>query len=152
VGGLCTSPITGDRITATAVFIDGVFQSGSLIFPNAMGEVSTGQPAGLNDFEVSLDKFGNVTGWDFSFAIGHSTFDFEIHSSPGGDAVSLFQCLTSGCLVPGIEFTSAEWTGSAGQWSPIFPTPVPAALPLFATGLGALGLLGWRRKRKAATA
>jgi hypothetical protein len=26
-------------------------------------------------------------------------------------------------------------------------TPLPAALPLFATGLGALGLLGWRRKR-----
>jgi hypothetical protein len=28
-------------------------------------------------------------------------------------------------------------------------TPLPAALPLFATGLGVLGLLGWRRKRKA---
>jgi hypothetical protein len=28
-------------------------------------------------------------------------------------------------------------------------TPLPATLPLFATGLGALGLLGWRRKRKA---
>ena len=27
-------------------------------------------------------------------------------------------------------------------------TPVPPALPLFATGLGALGLLGWSRKRK----
>jgi hypothetical protein len=27
--------------------------------------------------------------------------------------------------------------------------PLPATLPLFATGLGALGLLGWRRKRKA---
>jgi hypothetical protein len=27
-------------------------------------------------------------------------------------------------------------------------TPLPAALPLFATGLGAIGLLGWRRKRK----
>jgi hypothetical protein len=26
---------------------------------------------------------------------------------------------------------------------------LPAALPLFATGLGGLGLLGWRRKRKA---
>ena len=26
--------------------------------------------------------------------------------------------------------------------------PIPGALPLFATGLGALGLLGWRRKRK----
>jgi len=28
------------------------------------------------------------------------------------------------------------------------PTPLPAALPLFVTGLGALGLLGWRRKWK----
>ena len=27
-------------------------------------------------------------------------------------------------------------------------TPLPSALPLFVTGLGALGLLGWRRKRK----
>jgi hypothetical protein len=30
-------------------------------------------------------------------------------------------------------------------------TPLPAALPLFATGLGGLILLGWRRKRKAAS-
>jgi len=29
-------------------------------------------------------------------------------------------------------------------------TPLPAALPLFATGLGALGLLGWKRRRRAA--
>jgi hypothetical protein len=27
-------------------------------------------------------------------------------------------------------------------------TPLPATLPLFATGLGAMGLLGWRRRRK----
>jgi hypothetical protein len=31
-------------------------------------------------------------------------------------------------------------------------TPLPAAFPLFASGLGALGLLGWRRKRKGAAA
>lgn len=31
-------------------------------------------------------------------------------------------------------------------------TPLPASLPLFAGGLGALGVLGWRRKKKAATA
>src|SRR5579872_3889058 len=31
-------------------------------------------------------------------------------------------------------------------------TPLPAALPLFANGLSALGLLGWRRQRKLADA
>jgi hypothetical protein len=31
----------------------------------------------------------------------------------------------------------------------VAPTPLPAALPLFASGLSALGLFGWRRKRKA---
>jgi hypothetical protein len=34
-----------------------------------------------------------------------------------------------------------------GTWE---VTPVPAALPLFATGLGALDLFGWRRKWKSA--
>ena len=29
-------------------------------------------------------------------------------------------------------------------------TPLPAALPLFGSGLGVLGLLGWRKKKKAA--
>jgi hypothetical protein len=28
-------------------------------------------------------------------------------------------------------------------------TPLPAAMPLCAAGLGALGFFGWRRKRKA---
>jgi hypothetical protein len=32
------------------------------------------------------------------------------------------------------------------------PTPLPAALPLFASGLGALGLAGWRSKQKAKAA
>ena len=32
------------------------------------------------------------------------------------------------------------------------PVPVPSALPLFATGLGLLGWLGWRRKGRAALA
>ena len=32
------------------------------------------------------------------------------------------------------------------------PVPLPAALPLVISGLGGMGLLGWRRKRKTATA
>lgn len=41
---------------------------------------------------------------------------------------------------------------SEGGWnysvSAVPSVPVPAALPLFGTGLAVLGLLGWRRKRK----
>jgi len=38
-----------------------------------------------------------------------------------------------------------------GSWA-VTETPLPAALPLFATSLGAMGLLGWRRKRKGVSA
>jgi hypothetical protein len=34
----------------------------------------------------------------------------------------------------------------------VLPTPLPATLPLFATGLVGLGLLGWRRKKRAIAA
>jgi hypothetical protein len=34
----------------------------------------------------------------------------------------------------------------------IAATPLPAALPLFASGVGAIGLFGWRKKRKNAAA
>ena len=46
---------------------------------------------------------------------------------------------------------------NSAQFDPVERTsvsaaPLPGALPLFASGLGALGLLGWWRKRKAARA
>ena len=44
----------------------------------------------------------------------------------------------------------SDTTGSAAFEFGTVATPLPAALPLFATGLAGLGLLGWRRKRKAA--
>ena len=38
--------------------------------------------------------------------------------------------------------------GTTYNFDPASATPLPGALPLFASGLGAFGLLGWRRKRK----
>jgi hypothetical protein len=51
-------------------------------------------------------------------------------------------------IVPGEKFliSFASWNNAIDSVA----TPLPAALPLFATGLGGLGLLGWRRKRKVA--
>lgn len=50
-------------------------------------------------------------------------------------------------------FSSSEANGNQQlvlETSPAI-TPLPAAFPLFATGLGAMGLLGWHKKRKAQT-
>jgi hypothetical protein len=38
-----------------------------------------------------------------------------------------------------------------GTWEIVAPAPLPATLPLFATGLAALALFGWRRKRTGKT-
>lgn len=43
---------------------------------------------------------------------------------------------------------SYDFTTSSAFTSSSSATPLPATLPLFATGLGGLGLFGWRRKRK----
>lgn len=71
-------------------------------------------------------------------------------------------CGQDTCLVPYYAYETVPYTfvsdsSDSGQGSGtlnvnaalIATTPLPAALPLFASGLGALGLLGWRRKRKA---
>jgi hypothetical protein len=65
--------------------------------------------------------------------------------STGGDN---YQFLLSGTLpdVFNVYYVIGDVTGSAE----VSATPLPAAFPLFVSGLGALGLLGWRRKRKAA--
>ena len=66
-----------------------------------------------------------------------------------GIAVPPPECLILPIHCPGI--TVMNGFDISGETT-VYVTPIPAALPLFATGLGALGLLGWRRKKKAATA
>jgi len=56
----------------------------------------------------------------------------------------IFRSNVNGAWCVGTQDCSADY-GFSHEWT---VTPIPPALPLFATGLGALGLLGWRRKRK----
>jgi len=50
----------------------------------------------------------------------------------------------------GTPFTFNNTNITASAVSDVEITPLPAALPLFASGAGVLGFLGWRRKRKQA--
>ena len=73
-----------------------------------------------------------------------------------GEYVALAIAGTGAWAPQGVNLFSEDGNQNLGDWTPeggggLSPTtPLPAALPLFASGLGALGLLGWRRKRKAA--
>ena len=87
---------------------------------------------------------------------------FFVPEIAGDQTFSFLGVLFESPQVSRVRITSGNVSLGAGQFDPdvvvmddfIFGepsnTPLPAALPLFATGLGALGLLGWRRKRKQA--
>jgi hypothetical protein len=89
------------------------------------------------EFKGSLDviAFANTFGGSAS-----STYPSSNSSGSFADTASF----TVQVDTPGVFFTSESGATYSGP-----ATPIPATLPLFATGLGGLGLLGWRRKWKA---
>jgi hypothetical protein len=87
----------------------------------------------LGDAGVS----GTLTTFQVIVPVGQSLIVLINDTTATGSGVGVsFDVIVSG-------FIDANFT------DPSSATPLPAALPLFATGLGTLGLLGWRRKRKA---
>ena len=102
-------------------------------------------PPTISLFAVLTLSNGLVTDWNIGGGLSYSmVYNYSISTTAAGDVVrynnwfsddSHFSYL--GTAPPGV------WTGGSS-------TPLPAALPLFATGIGVLGLLGWRRKRKQA--
>lgn len=47
--------------------------------------------------------------------------------------------------------TNDEYSVAGFRAWPVTPIPLPAALPLYGTGLAIMGLIGWRKRRKAAS-
>ena len=54
--------------------------------------------------------------------------------------------------ISGVFSNTGYWSADNINYSGPSAVPLPAALPHFASGLAGLGLLGWRRKRKAIAA
>jgi hypothetical protein len=110
--------------------------------------------------ETWTDTF-TVTVLDSSLNV-LGTYNGGIDSSPGGGSVivgSGFDINQNAAFIEFSNFLSFPNNLTLGTDPTIYlesqvaifgtpeMVPLPAALSLFATGLGALGLLGWRRKR-----
>jgi hypothetical protein len=171
LAAICAVALSAEATKANAATLDFNFS-----FSNIFGTV-TGEIDGLSDNNtgpasvVFLDSFPlqlgptclpgfppcNTRGapWAVSsnvFTVTNgqiATADFDTTNAFSGGELTLTPGLgmllgTTGVIVEGFATFSSVATPVA--------TPLPAALPLFATGLGALGLLGWRRKRKSRVA
>ena len=102
---------------------------------------------------------GNVTPVQYQVAdnAGHSaTFTLASNSQSGAQVIGFAATgtiITVAALVaPGalFDFFIDNITFNEALPDSLVVTPLPGALPLFASGLGALGLFNWRRKKKLA--
>jgi len=130
------------------------FGSVTLTFDPTVASPSAPPDAFSSNLPPSYGSFVFITG--ATVIIGNSCAGFSCGVTAGTDqAVFAFTVDSSG-LNP--VFSSADLSSvtdntkvfaGTGTVTVAATTPLPAALPLFATGLGALGVLGWRRKKKA---
>jgi hypothetical protein len=141
--------------------------AGAFVGQSVSGEFTVAAPLG--------DNFnGVVTPTQFSFFSGlipinnfsSSAYNFNIQTSDIGDIIDWSISLQHGTCSPGCisiqtsnvrdftssrgptTFISASNTDTPGTWSSAIVTPLPAGLPLFASGLGLLGLVCLLRGRR----
>jgi hypothetical protein len=144
-------------VSSTYNFVDVVFNlSGDLfangdavawnIFDNTNSLLGTG---GFAHPAVPAIPLPSITvGTNFTPFTGTSFY--MVLSAPAGSfnisSVNFLEAACNGSCSPPFGTTQAQTTLTALE-----ATPIPAALPLFASGLGAFGLLRWRRKRSCRT-
>ena len=152
-------------------FADGGTATGSYLYDSLIGINITTSPSGPfganytpSNLSYLIEGSAFVSGYQFTIGIDLGNGYTEVLSLivaqnfslsaqnplltspvPGSTVVS-YENIAGPCTTCNdLRYVVSGWIGPV----PFAPsTPLPAALPLFATGLGGLGLLGWRRKRK----
>jgi hypothetical protein len=141
IGGTCSSPC----VISAVMTISG---NGPVWDPSIPSGWGTSASATVTDNLADVMSLGVTTG-NYTTGTKHEIFGAVLFASVLPSildiSTSSFAIFTGG---PG----TVDYTISISLPDGAYVTPLPAALPLFATGLGVLGLLGWRRKRNAAAA
>jgi hypothetical protein len=107
------------------------------------------QQLSANDSHPNTYAYSNSYYASFYTTIGND-FGTVSDSAPLG-SVGLADLMNNSVLQYVLNTQLGQFSGLNVELDLTFTataTPLPAALPLFATGLGGLGLLGWRRRRK----
>jgi hypothetical protein len=138
LGGTCSSPCAISVVMTIA-------GTGPTFNPS----IPTGWEAGAST--TVTDNLGGTS----SFAVSTSDFPGVYRETFGG-------LLLASILPNTLDISTSSFAYILGGLGTVsysinislpsgaYVTPLPAALPLFATGLGALALLGWHRRRKGA--
>ena len=152
----------GGAITFSALGTDGTIGANSYSYntPTSGSFVpNPGNFPGTYNYAVSCtnDTSGKICGGPLTFTASGATpanpFDIGAPLGHGlfpSDQIAFVADLSiSGSCG---NFSCTEGTGFVGSSLAAAPsaTPLPGALPLFVSGLGAMGFFGWRRKRKVA--
>nr|ACF98020.1 putative RTX toxin [uncultured bacterium 878] len=145
--------------------------SGSIVLNN--GQAPTNNlDLSTDTYSFTLTDAANVSGlfgFDTSDGVSNFLMDIDVNSIAGNlvhtTAVALHFDFSIGLVFasPGLfslDLTPGSYTlaltGGRGPYSgtlafaqaAVATTPVPAALPLFASALGGLGFAAWRRKKR----
>lgn len=134
--------IFGDAsYTESPFFLDWHYVSyDPIIFPASSGGSHNGPTLLINPTLEPYSPgvlFGSLPGWEPT-AVGDTLQWSGFSSKLLGQGDLLWSTLVASNVSQRALFDVAQ----------LNPTPVPPALPLFASGLGVLGLAGWRRRRQ----
>lgn len=140
LGGTITisgGSVTGEDVTST----DSTF--------NPFDALTSSTSGGVGFWDITLNT-GPMPGNSLLLVLPVSSLSG--YAGGGISAAVLYQTgLPPEQFIDECDVGGSSCGSLTAQTSPP-TTPLPAALPLFATGLGAMGLLGWRRKRKGTAA
>lgn len=139
------APLAAVTVTNASTIVGSTWSSGQWLFTDLAS------PVVLDPGQYVLGAFGNfqigvLARAGGSLAIQTPSFMTFLGGAFANGPSLIFP--STGNLGP---FINPAYFGPNLQFSELpasVETPLPGALPLFATGLGALGWFGWRRKRK----
>jgi hypothetical protein len=118
-------------------------------FSDGIQTISGGgaNPGNVTDWTLVTNASGSIVSWEL-YVLGLNGSYININNY-FGNQYDVAGCVDVNNCDDGQGNNLEAGVDNAGSWGlQTSATPLPAALPLFATGLGALGVFGWRRKRK----